>query len=123
MEDSRLASIKALLFESKKLLSSCLDHLSGWRFENGEVRFLFAKNASFYAELVRSREQLETLRAACTQVLGQPVKIYVTLEEQEGRPVRARPDARERAGRDPAVEAFQKKFDCTLVDVKDLSQE
>jgi hypothetical protein len=56
-------------------------------------------------------------------VLGQPVKIYVTLEEQEGRPVRARPDARERAGRDPAVEAFQKKFDCTLVDVKDLSQE
>ena len=123
MEDSRLASIKALLFESKKLLSSCLDHLSGWRFENGEVRFLFAKNASFYAELVRSREQLETLRSACTQVLGQPVKIYVTLEEQEGRPVRARPDAREHAGRDPAVEAFQKKFDCTLVDVKDLSQE
>jgi DNA polymerase-3 subunit gamma/tau len=122
-EDSRLASIKALLFESKKLLSSCLDHLSGWRFENGEVRFLFAKNASFYAELVRSREQLETLRSACTQVLGQPVKIYVTLEEQEGRPVRARPDARERAGRDPAVEAFQRKFDCTLVDVKDLSQE
>jgi DNA polymerase-3 subunit gamma/tau len=123
IEDGRLASIKALLFESKKLLSSCLDHLSGWRCENGEVRFLFAKDASFYAELVRSREQLETLRAACAQVLGQPVKIYVTLEEQEGRPVRARPDVRERAGRDPAVEAFQRKFDCTLVDVKDLSQE
>jgi len=122
-EDGRLTSIKAVLFESKKLLSSCLDHLSGWRFENGEVRFLFPKNASFYAELVRSREQLETLRTACAQVLGQPVKIYVTLETQEGQPAVAQPGARERVGRDATAEAFRKKFDCTLVDVQDLSQE
>jgi DNA polymerase-3 subunit gamma/tau len=121
--DDRLSSIKALLFEQKKLLSTCLDHLSGWRFENGEVRFLFAKNASFFADLLRSREQLDTLRSACGQVLGQPVKIYVTLDEQEGAPVAARPSARERVERDPVVEAFRKRFDCTLVDVKDLSQE
>jgi len=121
--DDRLSSIKALLFEQKKLLSTCLDHLSGWRFENGEVRFLFAKNASFFADLLRSREQLDTLRSACGQVLGQPVKIYVTLDEQEGAPVAARPSARERAERDPVVEAFRRRFDCTLVDVKDLSQE
>jgi DNA polymerase-3 subunit gamma/tau len=122
-EDGRLTSIKAVLFESKKLLSSCLDHLSGWRFENGEVRFLFPKHASFYADLVRTREQLETLRTACVQVLGQPVKIYVTLETQEGQPAVTRPGARERVGRDPTAEAFRKKFDCTLVDVQDLSQE
>jgi hypothetical protein len=93
------------------------------RFENGEVRFLFAKNASFFADLLRSREQLDTLRSVCGQVLGQPVKICVTLDEQDGAPVAARPSARERAERDPAVEAFRKRFDCTLVDVKDLSQE
>jgi DNA polymerase-3 subunit gamma/tau len=123
VEDSRLTSIKAVLFESKKLLSSCLDHLSGWRFENGEVRFLFPKRAAFYADLVRSREQFETLRSACAQVLGQPVKIHVTLEEQEGQPAARPPSARERAERDAAVEAFRKKFDCTWVEVQDLGQE
>jgi len=123
VEDDRLNSIKAVLFEKQKFLSTCLDHVSGWRFENGEVRFLFPKNASTFADLIKSREQLEALRSVCTQVLGQPVKIYVTLEEQEGQPAVARPSARERAARDATVEAFRKKFDCTLVDVQDLSQE
>ncbi len=123
VEDDRLNSIKAVLFEKQKFLSTCLDHVSGWRFENGEVRFLFPKNASTFADLIKSREQLEALRSVCTQVLGQPVKIYVTLEEQEGQAAVARPSARDRAARDATVEAFRKKFDCTLVDVKDLSQE
>ena len=121
--DDQLNSIKSMLFEKKKLLSTCLDHVSGWRFENGEVRFLFPKNASFFADLLKSREQTDTLRAVCAQVLGEPVKICVTLEEPEGHPVAARPSAGERAERDPVVEAFRKKFDCTVVDVKDLSQE
>lgn len=123
VEDDRLNSIKAVLFEKQKFLSTCLDHVSGWRFENGEVRFLFPKNASTFADLIKSREQLEALRSVCTQVLGQPVKIYVTLEEQEGQTAVARPSARDRAAGDATVEAFRKKFDCTLVDVKDLSQE
>ncbi|MFB3922105.1 MAG: DNA polymerase III subunit gamma/tau [Terriglobia bacterium] len=123
LEDDRLNSIKAALFEKKKFLSTCLDHVSGWRFENGEVRFTFPRNASTFADLIKSREQLEALRAACTQVLDQPVKIYVTLEEQEGQPAAARLSARARAAGDATVEAFRKKFDCTLVDVKDLSQE
>lgn len=119
----QLTSIKSMLFETKKLLSTCLDHISGWRFENDEVRFLFPKNASFFADLLKSREQIDTLRAVCAQVLGQPVKICVTLEEQEGQPVAARPSARERAEHNTTVEAFRKRFDCTLVDVKDLSRE
>jgi DNA polymerase III gamma/tau subunit len=119
-----LEAIKHALFEqSNKFLSSCLDHASGWRFENGEVHFLFPKSASTFAELIRPREQTEKLRAACSQVLGEPVRICVTLEEQEGKTVAARPGARERAERDPVVDAFRKKYECTVVDVKDLSQE
>ena len=59
----------------------------------------------------------------CSQVLGQPVKICVRLEEQgmDARP--ERPSARERAERDQGVEAFRKKFDGTVLDVKDLSRE
>jgi DNA polymerase-3 subunit gamma/tau len=123
-EDARLSAIKALLFDqSKKFLSSCLEHLSTWRFEDGEVRFLYAKKDSFYADLLKSREQQETLRAVCGQVLGQPVKICVRLEEAERQTRTARAGARERAERDAAVEAFRKRFDCTVVEVKDLSQE
>ena len=123
-EDARLSSIKAALFDqSKRFLSSCLDHLSGWRFDNGEVRFTFAHKDSLYADLLQAREQQETLRAACAQVLGQPVRIYVTLEEQGAGAQAPRLSARERAERDPGVEAFRKKFDGTLADVQDLSRE
>jgi len=123
-QNDPLHSIKSVLFEqSNKFLSSCLDHISGWRFEDGEVRFHFPKSAATFAELVRAREQTEKLRAICTQVLGEPVRICVTLDDREGQSVTARPGARERAERDPAVDAIRKKFDCTVVDVKDLSQE
>lgn len=121
-QDPRLLSIKALLLGQSKLLGSCLEPISGWRFENGEVRFLYAKKDSWAAELLKTRDRLETLRSACSQVLGQPVKICVTLEESASG-TQTPPDARERAERDAGVEAFRKRFDCTLMDVTDLTQE
>jgi DNA polymerase-3 subunit gamma/tau len=122
--DAQLSSIKAVLFDqSKRFLSSCLDHLAGFRVENGEAHFAFKPKDSFYADLLRAREQQETLRAVCARVLGAPVRIYVTLEEQRTEAQVPRLSARERAERDPGVEAFRKKFDGTLVDVQDLSQE
>jgi DNA polymerase III gamma/tau subunit len=123
-EDARLSSIKTVLFDqSKRFLSSCLDHLVGFRFENGEIHFTFKHKDSLYADLLKAREQQETLRAVCAQVLGQPVRIYVTLEERGTEAQVPRRSARERAERDPGVEAFKKKFDGALLDVQDLSQE
>ena len=122
-EDGRFAAIKTSVYSQSNFLGSCLEHLSGWRCAEGEVEFLFAPKDSFFADLLKSREQQETLRTVCTQVLGQPVKICVRLEEQ-GVAVRAeRPNARARAERDPGVDAFRKKFDGTVVDVKDLKRE
>jgi len=123
-EDTRLAAIKTVLFnQSRKFLSGCLEHVSGWRFDNGEVQLLYARKDALYADLLRSREQQESLREVCAQVLGQPVRICVTLEEQGAEARTAQPSARERAERDRGVAAFRKKFDGTLVDVQDLSQE
>jgi DNA polymerase-3 subunit gamma/tau len=123
-EDARLSSIKAVLFDqSKRFLSSCLDHLADFRVEHGEVRLTFQHKDSLYADLLKAREQQETLRVVCAQVLGQPVRICVTLEEPRAEAQVPRLSARERAERDPGVEAFRKKFDGTLVDVRDLSQE
>ncbi|HEV2234233.1 MAG TPA: DNA polymerase III subunit gamma/tau [Terriglobia bacterium] len=122
-EDSRLTAIKALAHKTQKYLGTCLDPAVGWRFENGEVRFLFARKDAGIMDMLNSRTQQEMLRSICSQVLGQPVKIYVTLQDKQEGGRTARPSARERASQDAGVEAFKKRFDCTVVDAKDLNQE
>jgi DNA polymerase III subunit gamma/tau len=121
--DPRLTKIKSLAFGQSKLLSSCLDPVAGWRFEDGEVRFIFSKSDSWAADLLNSREQQEKLQALCAEVLGQPVRICVTLDSEERSGLKNRRSVRERAESDEGVEALVKKFRCTLVDVIDLSRE
>jgi len=122
-QDARLASIKSQVYAQSNFLGSCMEHISGWRFENGEVTFILEPKDSFFADLLKSREQQETLRTVCTQVLGQPVRICVRLEGLEMEARVERPSARERAERDQGVEAFRRKFDGTVLDAKDLSRE
>jgi DNA polymerase-3 subunit gamma/tau len=121
--DALLASIKTKVYGHSNFLGSCLEHMSGWGFVNGEATFLYAQKDAFFADLLKSREQQEILRTVCDQVLGQPVKICVRLAEQEIETRGERPSARARAERDQAVEAFRKRFDGTVLDVKDLSRE
>ena len=121
--DPRLSKIKSLAFGQSKLLSSCLDPVSAWRFENGEVRFIFSRSDSWAADLLNSREQQEKLQALCAEVLGQPVRICVTLDNEEKSGLKNRRSVRERAESDGGVEALVKKFRCTLVDVIDLRRE
>ncbi len=133
LTDPQLAAIRAAIFAKSKLLATALDPLLSWQFENGEARFVFAPKDKWFVDLLNTRERQEILRAAAEQVLGGAVKIRVTLGDDEG-PRRQVPDrlpdqapaqarAQRRVESDPAVEAFRKKFDCTLVEVKDLSQE
>ncbi len=122
-EDAVLAEIKSKIYGQSNFLGSCLEHMSSWRVENGEATFIYAQRDSFFADLLKNREQQETLRAVCAQVLGQPVKICVRLEVQESEARVARPNARERAERDQTVEAIRKKFDGMVLDAKDLSRE
>ncbi|MDR3675840.1 MAG: DNA polymerase III subunit gamma/tau [Acidobacteriota bacterium] len=122
-EDPVLAAIKTKVYGQSNFLGSCLEHMTTWHVENGEATFVYAQKDSFFADLLKSREQQETLRTVCAQVLGQPVRICVRLEEQEKEARVERPNARQRAERDQNVEAFRKKFDGTVLDVKDLSRE
>jgi len=121
--DATLAAIIGKVYGQSNFLGSCLEHLASWTYENGEATFVYNPKDSFFAELLKNREQQETLRTVCTEVLGQPVKICVRLEMQEVEARVDRPNARERAERDQTVEAFRKRFDGTVLDVKDLSRE
>ena len=122
-EDAHLTAIKSLASDQTKFLGSLLESIVGWRFENGTAHFLFPKKDAWAVDILQSREQQETLRSVCSQVLGEPVKIRVTLEEREGPPAPVRPSARARAERDAGVEAFRRKFDGSLVDAKDTGEE
>jgi hypothetical protein len=97
--------------------------MTDWSRDNGEITFSYARKDSFFADLLKSREQQEILRTVCAEVLGQPVRICVRLGDLEIEARRERPNARERAEHDEGVEAFRKKFDGTVLDVKDLSRE
>lgn len=82
LKDPRLSSIKAALCkQSKRFLSTCLDHVAGFREKKGEVHFIFDNKDSLYADLLRAGEQQETLRAVCAEVLGRPVELYILLSE------------------------------------------
>ncbi len=122
-KDATLAAIIAKVYGQSNFLGSCLEHVAGWTRENGEATFIYSPKDSFFAELLKNREQQETLRTVCAEVLGQPVKICVRLEMQEVEARVERPSARQRAERDQTVEAILKKFDGTVLDVKDLSRE
>lgn len=83
-EDPRLAEVKRLLFEqSKKFMSSCLEHLAEWRAERGVAHFIFSRqnSGSFWADVLGNKENQEALREVCSQVLGEPVSIRVTLRD------------------------------------------
>jgi len=122
-QDPRLAEVKKVLFDqSRKFVSSCLEHVTGWRFENGVAQFMYSKqnSGSFWAEVLNSKENQQALKEACAQVLGQPVTIRVTLQDGEMKQGNAIPEVRERARNDALVRAFEQQFECVWLDVEDL---
>jgi len=125
LDDPRLAEVRKVLFDqSKKFISSCLEHVAGWRYENGVAHFIYAKQNSgtFWADVLNSKENQDALRQACSQVLGETVSIRVTLQEGETEPQPARPGARERAESDTLVQAFAQRFECAWLEVEDLRE-
>ncbi|HXJ94914.1 MAG TPA: DNA polymerase III subunit gamma/tau [Terriglobia bacterium] len=122
-QDPRLSEVRKVLFDqSRKFVSSCLEHVTGWRFENGVAHFMYSKqnSGSFWADVLNSKENQQALQEACAQVLGQAVTIRVTLQDVETKQGSAVPEARERARNDALVKAFEQQFECVWLDVEDL---
>lgn len=111
-----------LFDQSRKFVSTCLEHVSGWRFENGVAHFTYSKqnSGSFWADVLSSKENQQALQEACIQVLGQAVTIRVTLQEGATEQGHALPEARERARSDALVRTFEQQFECVWLDVEDL---
>ena len=122
-DEQRLAEIKNLLFaRSKRMISVSLDSAVGWRFEDGEVQFIFSSqnDGGFLAETLSQKENHEALGQACSQVFGKPVRVRVTLQDGDRKAEPAVLEAPDRARRDSLVRAFEQRFDCVWMSVEDL---
>ncbi|HEY6290969.1 MAG TPA: DNA polymerase III subunit gamma/tau [Terriglobia bacterium] len=125
LDDPRFAEVKKVLFDqSKKFVSSCLEHVVGWRYENGVAHFVYSRqnSGSFWADVLNNKENQEALRQACAQVLGEAVSIRVTLHEREAEPKPVPAGARQRAQNDTLVRAFEQRFECVWLEVEDLRE-
>ena len=119
----QLAAIKNLVHGRSKFLSNFLEHnLVGWRCEEGQTRFVFSEEIRWAVDILTQRENQEVLRDACVQVLGEPVRLSISVEEKGmGKPVGKRPSAPERARRDPQIQAVMERFDGAWLGAKDLT--
>jgi DNA polymerase-3 subunit gamma/tau len=105
--------------QGAKFLLSMLDEVTRWEMENGELRvFMHTSNRSL-SEMLQSRDPMERLRTAVTQVMGQALRVCVRLDSSEGF-ARVNPDAelRARFEEDPIVRAMLEKFGGQISNVK-----
>ena len=127
-EDAQpLALIRDRVQARSKLLSNFLEHnLVGWRLQDGQARFTFSEEVRWALDILTEHETRELLRSICSEVLGQPVQISVSVEESGNAPAdegRVRLSPRERAERDPRVRAVIERFKGAWLGTRDLSQE
>ena len=122
-----LALIRDRVQARSKLLSNFLEHnLVGWRLQDGQARFTFSEEVRWALDILTEHENRELLRSICSEVLGQPVQISVSVEESGNAPAdegRVRLSPRERAERDPRVRAVIERFKGAWLGTRDLSQE
>jgi hypothetical protein len=81
-QDPRLTAIKDVLFERSKFVSSCLNPLAEVRFGDGEVHFVYPKEAAWAVDLMKAREHYQRLASVCEEVLGQQVTIHLTVQKE-----------------------------------------
>jgi DNA polymerase-3 subunit gamma/tau len=120
LSDEQIEQIKSSL-QGQKFLLSMLDSVTGWEVENGEMRLFFHTDNRSLSEMLQSREPMERLRTALTQVLGQQLRVCVKLDSSRAPAVRRTAkgsELRARFEEDPIVRVMLEKFGGQISNVK-----
>lgn len=118
---AQVDAIKSAL-QGQKFLTSLVDAVSRWEFENGELRLYFPTESRVLADMLQSREPMERLRTVLNQVVGQPTRVCVKLES--GRAAASgTSELRARFEQDPIVRAMLEKFGGQISKVKRPGEE
>ncbi len=120
-----LTLIRDRVQDHSKLLGNFLEHnLVGWRLQDGQACFTFSEEVRWALDILTEHGNRELLRTICSEVLGKPVQISVSVEESENVEVSQNSmqlSSRERAELDPRVRAVMKRFKGTWLGTRDLS--
>ena len=120
LASAQLEAIRAALRESK-LLSSFLDYATRCEVEANEFRLFFSAENKGLAEML-PREAMERLRTAVQQVVGQPLRVCVKLENGRASASRSS-ELRARFEEDPIVRAMLERFGGQISKVKRPGEE
>ncbi len=123
LEAAQVEAIKVAALEQQKFLGELVEQASRWEREGSEVRLFFPTERRALAEMLQSREQMETLRNIAQRVVGQGVRVCVKLEASpvaapEFRAAGVSRELRAQFERDPIVRAMLERFGGQISDVK-----
>jgi DNA polymerase III subunit gamma/tau len=123
LQAAQVEAIKVAALEKQKFLGELVEQASRWECEGSEVRLFFPTERRALAEMLQSREQMETLRTIAQRVVGQGVRVCVKLEASqiaapEFRAAGASRELRAQFERDPIVRAMLERFGGQISDVK-----
>ena len=123
LEAAQVEAIKSAALEQQKFLGELVEQASRWEREGAEVRLFFPTERRALAEMLQSREQMDTLRNIAQRVVGQGVRVCVKLEASpvaapEFRAAGVSRELRARFERDPIVRAMLERFGGQISDVK-----
>jgi DNA polymerase-3 subunit gamma/tau len=123
LQAAQVEAIKVAALEKQKFLGELVEQASRWECEGSEVRLFYPTERRALAEMLQSREQMETLRTIAQRVVGQGVRVCVKLEASpiaapEFRAAGASRELRAQFERDPIVRAMLERFGGQISDVK-----
>jgi DNA polymerase-3 subunit gamma/tau len=123
LEAAQVEAMKLAALEQQKFLGELVEQASRWERDGAEVRLFFPTERRALAEMLQSREQIETLRNIAQRVVGPGVRVCVKLEASpvaapEYRAAGVSRELRAQFERDPIVRAMLERFGGQISDVK-----
>ena len=80
LSEEQLAQIKSAIQAQQKFLAELVEHGSRWELDGAELRIYFSHDKRAFAEMLESRNTLEKVRIASSNVLGRAVRVCAKLE-------------------------------------------
>jgi DNA polymerase III subunit gamma/tau len=129
LSEEQLAQIKSAIQGQQKFLAELVEHGNHWELDGAELRIYFSSDKRAFAEMLESRNTLEKVRIASSNVLGRAVRVCAKLESvaaaaaSASRMGPATQELRAQFERDPMVKSMLQRFGGKIAEVKHRPEE
>jgi DNA polymerase III subunit gamma/tau len=108
LASAQIDAIKSAL-QGQKFLWSLVEQATRWELEGGELRLVYPTENRALADMLQARDPMERLRTVLNQVVGQPLRVCVKIENGSAAVGRSA-ELRARFEEDPVVRAMLERF-------------